>query len=171
MCDECFSRCPHGTSSGYSWWYCRCNDCRSYRAPRREQINARGAVYYSLHKEEYAAWYAAFAVEPSVYVVLLPASGIAKVGETENTKAALSTAKKRAKLKGADASDAHIAWIEPGDYRHETYIQSHLAFSWRAPSWASGSRLSEWFVVNDNSDIFIAEVKAIYSATPEDKVA
>ena len=28
MCDACNEHCPHGTSSGWAWWYCRCEDCR-----------------------------------------------------------------------------------------------------------------------------------------------
>jgi hypothetical protein len=84
--------------------------------------------------------------EPSVYAVYFRSVGLLKVGyATQKHYLGAARAKGR-EVFGAD--DGERIWLRPGDYRHESYIQSVLAFRYPQPN-HENRRICEWFRVGD----------------------
>jgi hypothetical protein len=109
--------------------------------------------------------------EPSVYAVWFPAPRVLKVGFTAHAQDSIfmAVARRRAGQRGWDAKDSSCIWRRPGDVRAEAWIQSTLAFRWRAAFDQKIHRLCEWFAVPDLAVPEIAAVLGgIYDRMPED---
>jgi hypothetical protein len=111
--------------------------------------------------------------EPSVYAVWFPSPRILKVGFTTDTNESIfvSNARNRAKRRGWEIGNSRCVWKYPGDTRTEAWMQSTLAFRWRAAFEQKHSRICEWFLVPDLTEAEIVGVlDGIYGLVPADMV-
>src|ERR1035441_9061477 len=67
--------------------------------------------------------------------------------------------------------NSRCVWKYPGDTRTEAWMQSTLAFRWRAAFEQKHSRICEWFLVPDLTEAEIVGVlDGIYGLVPADMV-
>jgi hypothetical protein len=114
-------------------------------------------------------------LEASVYGLYFPKLCAIKVGFTSfrNGKSGLcrttyirSGRQNGRRMFGQDGDIAEGIWLQPGDFRYESYIQTCLSFRYTQPEWprgGGGGRLYEWFyTANKSCDALVSELDELY---------